>query len=78
MATKKEIKNLLAADTEKLRDALKEAGYTLTKAPERLVTKTFRFDAELIASFYKACNAEGLKYQDGLDQAIRDWLRKKS
>jgi hypothetical protein len=74
MANKKDIEKLL--EDPKTRDLLKDAGYRLSRSPDQLVAKTFKLPKVLVDEFYRAVHGRDIKIQDGIEEAIQDWVKK--
>jgi len=62
--------------TPELLKQIEREGYQVTRKAEDMVRKTFVVDRELLTDFVKVRSKLGLKVQDAVDQALREWVRR--
>jgi hypothetical protein len=64
-------------NTEELIKRLEAEGFKVTKKADQFERHTFQIDREVLEEFFRVQKQLGIKVMDAIDQALRDWIKKK-
>jgi len=56
---------------------LEAEGYSVKRDPQSYTLHSFQIDKELLVRFFEIQRSRGVKVRDAMDEALRDWVKRR-
>lgn len=67
----------MAKNVDALIKQLEAEGYKVQKAPSAYTLHSFQIDKGVLARFFEVQRERGLKVREAIDEALRDWIKRR-
>lgn len=67
----------MAKNVESLIKQLEAEGYTVKRDPSSYTLHSFQIDKDVLARFFEVQRERGLKVREAMDEALRDWIKRR-